>query len=75
MVPVVTEIALENRNTFIVAKLNNDENRETIQKYGIRGQPIYLVFQDGEVVGRFAGETPKDEFVQKVFNLIDVEEN
>ena len=42
----------------------------------IRGQrPIYLVFQDGEVVGRFAGETPKDEFVQKVLNLIDVEEN
>lgn len=75
MVPVVTEIALENRNTFIVAKLDNDENREILQKYGIRGQPIYLVFQDGEVVERFGGVTPKNEFVQKVLNAIDVEEN
>ena len=75
MVPVVAEIALENKDTFVVAKLNNDKNRETIQKYGIRVQPIYLVFQDGEVVGRFVGETPKAAFVQKVLNAIDVEEN
>ena len=55
-----------------------DDNLETIRKYRdqIRGQrPVYIVFQDGGVVGRFAGETPKDEFVQKVLNLIDVEEN
>ena len=75
MVPVVAEIALENKDTFVVAKLNNDENRETIQKYGIRGQPIYIIFQDGEVVGRFGGETPKDKFVQNVLSVIDVEEN
>ncbi len=75
MVPVVAEIALENKDTFIVAKLNNDENRETIQKYRINGQPIYLVFQDGEVVGRFGGQTPKAKFVQNVLNAIDVEDN
>jgi len=43
MVPVVTEIALENKDTFIVAKLNNDENRETVKEYGIRYQPIYII--------------------------------
>ena len=77
MVPVVTEVALEYRNTFAVAKLNNDENRETIQKYQIRGQPIYLVFQDGKIVegGRFGGAMPKAQFVQKVLSAIDVEGN
>ena len=78
MAPVVAEIALENKNTFVVARLDMDDNLETIRKYRdqIRGQrPVYIVFQDGGVVGRFAGETPKDEFVQKVLNLIDVEEN
>ena len=75
MVPVVTEVALEYRNTFAVARLNNDENPKTIQKYLIRGQPIYLVFQDGEIVGRFGGERPKDQFVQKILSAIDIEGN
>ncbi len=70
MVPVVTEIALENKDTFIVAKLNNDENRETVGKFGIRYQPIYIIFKDGEEVGRFGGETPKAAFVQNVLDAI-----
>ena len=78
MAPVVTEIALENKDTFIVAKLNNDENRETIQKYRIIGQPIYLVFQDGEVVGRlgrFVNANAKAELLQKILDVINVEGN
>ena len=75
MVPVVTEIARENKDTFVVAKLNNDENRATIQKYGIRAQPIYIIFQDGKEVGRFIGQTPKAKFVRNVLDAIDVEEN
>lgn len=75
MVPVVTEVALEYRNTFAVARLNNDENPNTIQKYVVRGQPIYIIFQDGEIVGRFGGETPKDQFVQKILSAIDIEGN
>ena len=78
MAPVVAEIALENKDTFIVAKLNNDENRETLQKYRINGQPIYLVFQDGEVVsrlGRFVNANAKAELLEKILSVIDVEEN
>lgn len=75
MAPVVAEIALENKNTFVVVKLNSGNNPQTIQKYRFIGHPTYLVFQDGEVVGRFGGETPKAEFVQEVLNAIDVEEN
>ena len=75
MAPVVAEIALENKDTFIVAKLNAINNPKTSQKYQVRGHPTYLVFQDGELVGRFGGQTPKGEFVQNVLNVIDVGEN
>ena len=75
MAPVVAEIALEYKDTFIVAKLNAIDNPKTSQKYQVRGHPTYLVFQDGELVERFVRETPKDVFVQKVLNAIDVEGN
>ena len=75
MAPVVAEIALEHKDTFIVAKLNAINNPETSRKYLVRGHPTYLVFQGGELVKRFGGQTPKAEFVQEVLNAIDVEEN
>ena len=75
MAPVVADIASENKDTFIVAKLNAINNPETSRKYLVRGHPTYLVFRDGELVKRFAGETPKAEFVQNVLNAIDVAEN
>lgn len=77
MAPVVADIALDEKDTFVVARLNNDENGETIRKYLVRGQPVYIVFQDGKIAdhGRFAGVTPKEQFVQKVLNAIDIEGN
>ena len=70
MAPVVVEIASENRNTFAIGKLNREENPETAGKFGIRHQPIYIIFKDGEEVSRFAGEKPKAVFVQNVLNAI-----
>ena len=75
MVPVVAEVALENRNTFAVAKLDVEESRQTTRKYQIRGTPTYIVFQDGEVVGRFGGAMPKNHLLQQILSVINVEEN
>ena len=76
MAPVVAKIALEYKDTFIVAKLNGPNNLKTSGKYQVIGRhPSYLVFQDRELVERFGGQTPKAEFVQNVLNAIDVEGN
>ena len=75
MVPVVTEIASENKDTFVVAKLDMDDNKETILKYQVRGRPAYIVFQDGEIVGRFVNAKPKADLLREIFSVIDVEEN
>ena len=71
MAPVVVEIASENRNTFAVGKLNREKHPETAKKYEIRHQPIYIIFKDGEEVGRFIGVTPKNDFVAKVLKAIN----
>lgn len=75
MAPVVAKIALEHKDTFIVAKLNAPKNPTTSGKYQVRGHPTYLVFQDGKLVERFVGQTLEAEFVNNVLNAIDVEEN
>lgn len=71
MAPVVAEIALENRNTFAVAKLNIKNARQTLQKYPIRATPTYMVFQDGKVVERFVGAMPKARLLQNILNAIN----
>jgi thioredoxin 1 len=71
MAPVVAEIALENRNTFAVAKLNIKNARQTLQKYPIRATPTYIVFQDGKVVDRSAGVMPKNQLLQRILSAIN----
>lgn len=73
MAPVVAKIAFENRNTFAVAKLNIKNARETLKKYPIRGTPTYMVFQDGERVGSFAGAMPEARLLQRILSVIDAE--
>ena len=78
MAPVVAEIALENKNTFIVAKLNSLENPKTSEKYQLHrvGHPTYLVFQDGKEAGqRFRGVKTKAKLLAEILSVIDVAEN
>lgn len=72
MVPVVTEVAKENRNTFAVARLNIGESPQTANKYQqLRAHPGYVVFQDGKEVGRFAGQKPKNTFVKNILDALN----
>ena len=70
MKPVVASVALEHRDTFIIGKLDIDENRQTTEKYQVKGIPTYIVFRDGKVVGRFAGAMPKQVFENKILDAL-----
>ncbi len=70
MKPTVDAVASEHRETFITAQLDIDKNRETAAEYGGQGIPAYIVFRDGEVVGKFVGAMPQAEFVQKIFDIL-----
>ena len=70
MRPIVDAVALEHRDTFIVGRLDIDNNRQTTEEYKVNGIPAYIVFRDGAVVARFAGAMPKEVFVQRILDTL-----
>jgi len=59
MGPVVDGIAQDYDGKVKVMKLNVDANPMIPAKFGIRGIPTLLLFQNGEVVDRIVGAVPK----------------
>ena len=70
MKPIVASVALEHRNTFIIGKLDIDENRRTTEAYKVKGIPTYIVFRNGAEVTRFAGAMPKAVFEQRILDAL-----
>ena len=70
MKPIVESVALEHRETFIVGRLDIDENRQTPEKYKVKGIPTYVVFRNGAEVGRFVGAMPKEHFIQQILKAL-----
>ena len=70
MKPIVESVALEHRETFIIGKLDIDENPLTPRKYNVGGIPAYLVFRDGALVARFVGAMPKEVFVKSILDAL-----
>jgi thioredoxin 1 len=60
MGPIVEGLAEEYAGKVKVMKLNVDSNPMTPAKFGIRGIPTLLLFQNGEVVDRIVGAVPKN---------------
>ena len=66
MAPVVSKIALEYRDVFVVAKLDVNDNREKTAAYHIRGTPTYILFYKGNVVRTIIGAMPKERLVNQI---------
>lgn len=74
MKPVVTAVALEYRDAFTFARLDVNTQSEKTIEYHIRGTPTYIVFKDGEMVGRFAGAMPSTKLVESILGVLGIEE-
>ena len=70
MRPTVDAVASEYRDSFIVARLDIDANRETNKKYGGNGIPAYVIFRNGEVIGSLLGAMPKQVFQQRILDIL-----
>lgn len=73
MSPVVEQVADEFAGRVKVAKLNVDENQSLTQRYGIKGIPTLLFFQNGKVVAQEVGYTPKDSVTQKLNRILGID--
>ena len=57
--PVFDELAKENQGDIAFGRLNTDENQGIAMKFNIMSIPTFLVFKDGELIGRPVGAMPK----------------
>jgi thioredoxin 1 len=58
--PALEEIATEMEGKVKIAKLNVDENPDTMMKYGVRSIPTLIVFKNGEPTAMQVGAIPKN---------------
>ena len=79
--PIVKEVAAEHQETFRIAELDFDKNPQTAQKYRVESIPTYIVFRNGEMIGRFIGGVAEDAdqarkdgikawFVRSIFDIL-----
>ena len=59
--PILEEVASEYGEKIKVCKMNIDENQETPPRYGIRGIPTLILFQNGEVEATKVGALSKTQ--------------
>ncbi len=57
--PVIDEIASENHDGVVVAKVNVDEQPELAAQFRVMSIPTMLVFHKGEIVNRLVGVQSK----------------
>lgn len=68
--PIIDEISKEFDGKAVVGKVDVDANQEFAAKYGVRNIPTVLVFQNGEVVGRQVGVSPKEAYANALNELL-----
>ena len=69
LIPVVEQIADEQRPGVKVCKLNVDNAQAIAAKYGISSVPAILFFKGGEVKDRLAGMQSKNRVTSKLEEL------
>jgi thioredoxin 1 len=73
LAPTIEEIADEYAGKVKVGKLDTDNNREVSVNHGISAIPTIILFNNGEVVRKFVGVTPKQEFTGEIDKLVGQE--
>lgn len=61
LAPVIDELAAEFQGKIRFAKVNVDECKDIPARFGIRGIPTLILFQEGKKVNELVGNQPKDK--------------
>jgi thioredoxin 1 len=68
--PMLDEIAGEHKDKLTVAKLNVDENQDTVSDYQVSSIPTMMVFKDGEPVKSIIGAKSKADLLNAVSDFL-----
>jgi thioredoxin 1 len=64
--PIVEELSTEYGESVRFAKMNTDENENTMIQYGITSIPTLIIFKDGQEVNRLVGFAPKEQLKRQI---------
>ena len=68
--PALEELANELEGKVTVVKINIDENPGVPTKYGVRGVPTLMIFQQGQVAATKVGALPKSKIKEWIESSI-----
>lgn len=71
--PALEELAEELKDKVTIAKVNIDENPGIPTKYGVRGVPTLMIFQDGQVAATKVGALPKSKIKEWIESSVAVD--
>ena len=66
MTPIVDEIATQFAGKLKVAKMNVEEYKGNVARYGVREVPNFVIFKDAGVAKQIVGAVPKAELVRAI---------
>lgn len=64
--PIIENLAEKYEGKCKIGKVNVDENRDLVEKYGIQGIPALKIFKNGEIVGEIIGGNNEDMISDKL---------
>lgn len=69
--PVLEEVAQENQDEILIAKVNTDENPEWAINFGVQGIPTLLFIAGGEVKDHQVGAGPAPALKSRVAEFLE----
>ena len=68
--PSLSEIAAEQKDNLVIAKLNVDDHGDIAQRFGVMSIPTLLVFDKGEMKKRMVGAKGKGALLQELSEFL-----
>ena len=68
--PILSEIAAEQKDNLVIAKLNVDDHGDIAQRFGVMSIPTLLVFDKGEMKKRLVGAKGKGALLQELSEFL-----
>jgi len=71
--PTLERLANEADGSWLLAKVDVDQNQRLAQQYGVQGIPTVVAFRGGQVVDRFTGALPEPQVRSFVGSVVPTE--
>jgi thioredoxin 1 len=69
--PLIEGLASTYKGRLVVGKVNVDEQKELVRKYGVRTVPTVYFVKDGEPKEKFTGSESKENYIEVIEELLD----